>query len=150
MPMQIPFRNGRLDYSGAPAYNSRTVTIEDDVLDLAFVGAVGAILPASFASSNAIQFVPLTSIVLDFSQRLRDYNSDRLLRIIVGIQEGVDLPPLSVIARDDATYNLENGYHRFLACAILGFHSIPIDQAAFQPVAVAIPVARYIPRHLRK
>ena len=145
MPMNIPFRNGRLDSSGAPSFRSRTIVIRDDVLALALDGAANAILPASYPSAGAVQTVPLTSIVLDFDQRLVDYDHGRLMSIIRGIQQGVNLPPLSVTAQPGGTYDLQNGYHRFLACAILGFSTIPIDQAA-APAVVAVPVAKWVPR----
>lgn len=151
MPRQIPFRNGRLDYSGAPAFNSRTITIQDNVLMVAFNGAVGALLPSSYPSPNAVQTVPITSIITDFSQRIVDYDTQRLISIIQGIQSGVNLPPLSVFAQQNGTYTLQNGYHRLLACALLGFQSVPVDQPPAQQQVVAVPVmGKYIPPHLRQ
>lgn len=148
MPEKIHFRNGILDNSGAPAHQTHTVEITDHIMIIAMIGARNAILPPSYPSSAAVQVVPMTSIILDFSIRTHDYDGARLISIIKGIQEGVDLPPLSVTPTRNGLYELNNGYHRFIACALLGFTSIPIDQLA--PQAVPQPaVPRYIPPHLR-
>jgi hypothetical protein len=147
MPQQIPFRFGRLDYSGAPAFNARTVTIQDPEVQLALGGAGGMILPPSYpAQPAAVQNVALSSIVLDFGQRLVDYDKDRLRSIISALKSGTPLPPLSVNANADGTYSLLNGYHRFLACALLGFTLIPIDKAQAAPAAVAAPVPAWRPK----
>jgi hypothetical protein len=65
------------------------------------------------------------------------------------LQTGVDLPPVSVVAKPNGTYELQNGYHRFLACALVGFASIPVDQLAAQPQVVAPPVSKYVPPQMR-
>jgi hypothetical protein len=151
MPVELPFRNGRLDSSPAPALSRRTVTIADGIVLLAMNGSLGALLPSSYPCAAAAQTVPLTSIVLDFSARLVDYDPARLISIIRALQAGTNLPPLSVTARADGLYDLENGYHRFLACALLGFASIPIDQPPpVQQSVSSVPVKKYIPPHLRK
>jgi len=128
MTLQIPFIKGRLDYSGLDACNLRTIIIKDDVIQLAQGGSAYAKLPSSYPSPKAVQTVSLTSIVLDFTERLVDYKDDRLKSIINALKKGVDLPPLSVEVKPNGTYELQNGYHRFLACALLGFISIPVDK----------------------
>lgn len=127
------------------------LTIDQVTVGLALPSyeAHATILPPSYtAQPVAIQTVPLTAIVLDFNQRLVDYDTNRLRSIIAALRSGTPLPPLSVNANPGGTYNLVNGYHRFLACALIGFNSIPIDQAA---LAMPPPIvgAKYIPRHLR-
>jgi len=154
MPRTIRFRFGRLDYSGLPAYQSRDITIEDDVLDFALGGARMMIMPASYtAQPPGVQTVELTSIVLDFNARLVDYDKSRLMSIIRALKSGTPLPPLSVEARQGGLYKLENGYHRFLACALLGFSSIPIDQppaSASVPSPIAKSVAPWRPKGFSK
>lgn len=153
MPVQLPFRFGRLDYSTAQAYNARTIVVQDDVLFVIKNGANKAILPNRHPSSAAVQLVPLTSIVLDFGQRLVDYQTERLLSIIKALQEGKDLLPISVIAGQGGLYALQNGYHRFIACVLLGFSSIPIDQPPMQQEIQVLPqpvaAKKYVPPHLR-
>jgi hypothetical protein len=147
MDKVLPFRFGRLDYSGLPAFKSRNIRIHDDEVRLALGDAVSTILPASYpAAPPAAQTVELTSVVLDFDQRLVDYDKTRLRSIISALKTGAKLPPLSVTANPDGTYSLENGYHRFLACALVGFSSIPIDKARAAPQAVAAPVAKWRPK----
>jgi hypothetical protein len=143
MPIVIPFRNGRLDYRGAP---DRNITIRDAEVTLALDGAARMLVPESYiADPAAVRTVELASIVLDFGQRMVDYDTNRLRSIITALQSGTRLPPLSVTANPNGTYRLENGYHRFLACALLGFTKVPIDQAAPQLVAAPVPVPNAAP-----
>lgn len=145
MLTNIPFRNGRLDFSNGPAHNSRTIVISNHIAQQAGNGSINAILPASYPCPQARRVVPLTSLVLDFGQRLRDYDPARLSSIVRALMQGVALPPLSVEARDNGTYIVRNGYHRFLACAMMGFQSITIDQPGTEAVAQPVKKAAYIP-----
>jgi hypothetical protein len=67
-----------------------------------------------------------------------------LRNIITALKSGAPLPPLSVIANPNDTYQLHNGHHRFLACALIGFSLIPIDQARAVPQAVTAPVPQFV------
>lgn len=150
MPVTIHIRNNRLSRDGRPAYSSQDIVIEEAVVAAADLRA-NAILPPHINSAAAVQFVGLSDIVLDFASRAKNYKRENLISVIKGIQTGVNFPPLSVTATATG-YRLENGYHRFLACALLGFATIPIDKPPHvAPVAASsAPKGKYVPPHLHK
>ena len=93
------------------------------------------------SSTHEVKLVKLTEIVIDGEDRLIHFDKERLKSVIKAIKEWVALPPVSV-SRCLRGYKLENGFHRFYACIIMGISSIPVD--------VEKQKADYIPPTLRK
>jgi hypothetical protein len=93
------------------------------------------------SSTHEVKLVSLTDIVIDGEGRLVAFDKERLKSVIKAIKEWVALPPVSV-TRCLRGYKLENGFHRFYACVIIGVSSIPIDMEKQK--------AKYVPPALRR
>lgn len=92
--------------------------------------AANMLMPRNFSytvvgGGRQTEVVPLEDLDVDGNGRLRLFDADRLTSIIDAIRTGTPLPPLSVTRRF-GRYSVQNGYHRFLACVILGIGYIPV------------------------
>ena len=87
-----------------------------------------------FTSKDAEASVLLTKIEPPFRHPTvtKDWNGfdrDRLVRVLSGISNSVDMPPVNVASRTDPgspyLYRVRDGYHRFYASVAAGFDKLP-------------------------
>lgn len=85
---------------------------------------------SSFRCTGAQDLIPLTKIERVIRTVSLDANGlcrDRMMRILVGIRNGDDLPPVPVERTDAGHYRLREGTHRFYASLTLGFSHLPVE-----------------------
>ncbi|EPF5461997.1 TPA: hypothetical protein ACKPW6_000123 [Pseudomonas aeruginosa] len=137
---RLYFGNGIYSQVQTNVYRNEYVDVPE-LVELMTIGQTNA----EYVCSKAVQRVPLTSVVLDFSVRAQAYDKGRLSSVIVAFLQRVDLDPLSVSYSDrSGEYKLENGYHRFIASVLFGFPTVPIDKAA--RIETASSVGRWVPK----
>ncbi len=70
--------------------------------------------------------VRLESLVVDGESRSPLYDQYRLAGIVRALREGRPLPPVAVTRGPRGLLRLEDGFHRFLGCIVLGLRTLPV------------------------
>ncbi|MEM9460331.1 MAG: hypothetical protein AAGF11_39535 [Myxococcota bacterium] len=83
------------------------------------------------SGSRELALVKLTAIAVDGDARPSLYERYRLIGQIRAIRLGRRLPPLAVTPTPDGLCRLDEGFHRFLACVVLGMKAIPVSYATY-------------------
>jgi hypothetical protein len=93
-------------------------------------------IPASTAYKSSVEngslevcTVPISSVLAPINRgaRLGGLDKARLMPLLVGMRENVEIPPVKVHRRlADSIWELRDGYHRYVASVVLGFSSLPV------------------------